>query len=103
MILLLKAIPVLLSFNLNSVVREITTGASFPSASFPGTTLRSSSSTVPSNLAMSLFSSEIFPAIPPTWNVRRVSCVPGSPMDCAAITPTDSPIWTILPLARFRP
>jgi hypothetical protein len=26
--------------------------------------------------------------VPPMWNVRMVSCVPGSPIDCAAITPT---------------
>ena len=25
------------------------------------------------------------------WNVRRVSCVPGSPIACAAMTPTASP------------
>jgi hypothetical protein len=31
-------------------------------------------------------------AAPPMWNVRMVSCVPGSPMDCAAITPTASPM-----------
>ena len=30
-------------------------------------------------------------AVPPMWNVRMVSCVPGSPMDCAAMTPTASP------------
>ncbi|OUJ96476.1 hypothetical protein BXA18_04795, partial [Acinetobacter baumannii] len=33
-------------------------------------------------------------AAPPTWNVRIVNCVPGSPIDCAAITPTDSPGFT---------
>src|SRR5206468_1687755 len=27
-------------------------------------------------------------AAPPMWKVRMVSCVPGSPIDCAAITPT---------------
>ena len=32
------------------------------------------------------------PATPPVWNVRMVSCVPGSPMDCAATWPTASPI-----------
>ena len=32
------------------------------------------------------------PAMPPVWNVRMVSCVPGSPMDCAATWPTASPI-----------
>ena len=29
--------------------------------------------------------------IPPVWNVRIVNCVPGSPIDCAAIIPTASP------------
>ena len=32
-----------------------------------------------------------FPATPPVWKVRMVSWVPGSPIDCAAITPTASP------------
>jgi hypothetical protein len=27
-------------------------------------------------------------AAPPMWKVRIVSCVPGSPMDCAAMMPT---------------
>ena len=27
------------------------------------------------------------PATPPVWNVRIVSCVPGSPIDCAAMMP----------------
>src|SRR5665213_439638 len=31
-------------------------------------------------------------AAPPMWKVRMVSCVPGSPIDCAAITPTASPM-----------
>ncbi len=42
-------------------------------------------------------------AVPPMWNVRIVSCVPGSPIDCAAITPTASPSSTDRPVARFRP
>ena len=33
-------------------------------------------------------------AAPPMWNVRIVSCVPGSPIDCAAMTPTASPTLT---------
>ena len=40
-------------------------------------------------------------AVPPTWKVRNVSCVPGSPIDCAAITPTASPFSTILPVAKI--
>ncbi len=41
--------------------------------------------------------------IPPVWKVRIVSCVPGSPMDCAAMIPTDSPIRTYLPDAMLAP
>ena len=42
-------------------------------------------------------------AAPPMWKVRIVSCVPGSPIDCAAITPTASPMLTGVPRARSRP
>ena len=42
-------------------------------------------------------------AAPPMWNVRMVSWVPGSPIDCAAMTPTASPILTGVPRARSRP
>ena len=37
------------------------------------------------------------PAMPPVWKVRIVSWVPGSPMDCAAMTPTASPGFTAVP------
>ena len=40
------------------------------------------------------------PATPPVWNVRIVSCVPGSPIDCAAMMPTASPISHISPVAE---
>ena len=43
------------------------------------------------------------PATPPVWNVRMVSCVPGSPIDWAAMMPTASPIWASLPEASERP
>jgi hypothetical protein len=43
------------------------------------------------------------PATPPVWNVRIVSCVPGSPIDCAAMMPTASPISQRLPVARNVP
>ena len=43
------------------------------------------------------------PATPPVWNVRIVSCVPGSPIDCAAMIPTASPISVIPPVARKVP
>ena len=42
-------------------------------------------------------------AAPPMWNVRMVSWVPGSPIDCAAMTPTASPMLTGVPRARSRP
>ena len=43
------------------------------------------------------------PATPPVWNVRMVSCVPGSPIDCAAMMPTASPIMASWPVASERP
>ena len=43
------------------------------------------------------------PATPPVWNVRMVSCVPGSPIDCAAMMPTASPIMAVTPEASERP
>lgn len=36
-------------------------------------------------------------AVPPMWKVRMVNCVPGSPMDWAAIMPTVSPMFTKVP------
>ncbi|SIM41602.1 Uncharacterised protein [Mycobacteroides abscessus subsp. abscessus] len=42
-------------------------------------------------------------ATPPVWKVRMVSWVPGSPMDCAAIMPTASPMSTRFPEAIERP
>ena len=47
--------------------------------------------------------STTFDAVPPMWNVRIVSWVPGSPIDCAAIMPTASPISTCSPRPRSRP
>ena len=47
--------------------------------------------------------SETRDAVPPMWKVRIVSCVPGSPIDCAAITPVASPNSTNRPEARLRP
>ena len=40
---------------------------------------------------------------PPVWNVRIVSCVPGSPIDCAAMIPTASPISQSWPVPRNVP
>ena len=42
-------------------------------------------------------------AVPPTWNVLIVNCVPGSPIDWAEIIPIASPTWTILPLDKSLP
>ena len=81
MIFVLSVISVFLSITFISAVLEITISITFPSVSFPSTVLRSSITTLPSNLAVNLFSSEIFPATPPTWKVLSVNCVPGSPID----------------------
>ena len=89
---MLKTFLVFKSTILISVVLEITILESLPEESTVFTTLRSSISAIPSNLEIKEFSSEIFPATPPTWNVLNVNCVPGSPIDCAATTPTASPI-----------
>ena len=43
------------------------------------------------------------PATPPVWNVRMVSCVPGSPIDWAAMMPIASPRSTGLPVASIVP
>ena len=43
--------------------------------------------TVPGFLASCLDCSVTREAVPPKWNVRIVSWVPGSPIDCAAMTP----------------
>ena len=42
-------------------------------------------------------------AMPPMWKVRIVSWVPGSPIDWAAMMPTASPGFTLVPRARSRP
>ena len=58
---------------------------------------------VPSTVASTLERSACDCAAPPMWKVRMVSWVPGSPMLCAAITPTASPTLTGVPRARSRP
>ena len=103
MLCVLNNISVLTSINFNSVEREITISTVFPSLSSPLTVFKSSISSLPPNLAIMLDSSETPPATPPTWNVRSVNCVPGSPIYCAAITPTASPFCVILPVAKFLP
>ena len=59
--------------------------------------------TVPSFFTLMMGCLNVWLAVPPTWNVRMVNCVPGSPMLCAAMMPTASPSLTILPVARLRP
>ena len=59
--------------------------------------------TVPACLLSSVDCSDTRDAVPPMWKVRMVNCVPGSPIDWAAITPTASPSSTSLPVARSRP
>ena len=103
MLLVLKTFFVLESKILISVVLDITILEELPSLSLVLTTFKSSISATPSNLDIKEFSSEIFPATPPTWKVLKVNWVPGSPIDWAATTPTASPIWTGFPVARFLP
>ena len=51
-------------------------------------------------MAVILDCSRILAAVPPIWNVLKVNWVPGSPIDCAAIIPTASPICATLLLAK---
>ena len=56
------------------------------------TVLSISSFRVPALLiSIELVAAELV-AAPPIWNVLIVNCVPGSPIDWAAITPTASPM-----------
>ena len=51
---------------------------------------------MPSFFALMIGCLKVWLAVPPMWNVRIVSCVPGSPIDCAAMMPTASPSFTEL-------
>jgi hypothetical protein len=62
-----------------------------------------SNSAVPSTLLRRWVCAAMRAAVPPMWKVRSVSCVPGSPIDCAARMPTASPMSTISIVARLRP
>ena len=59
--------------------------------------------TVPLDFASTALATAARDAAPPMWKVRMVSCVPGSPIDWAAITPTASPLLTSTPRPRSRP
>ena len=56
----------------------------------------------PSDL-VTIWESCLIEAVPPTWKVLIVNCVPGSPIDCADIIPTASPTLTICPLDKSLP
>ena len=73
--------PVFASTIRTSVERPITTLALVPSALIRSTVRNSSISAIPSYLAIKLDDAAVFDAVPPTWNVRNVNCVPGSPID----------------------
>ena len=76
-----KTFLVVLSTILISLVLDITIVLLLPSLSFTLTVFKSSISAIPSNFDIREFSSEMFPATPPTWKVLKVNCVPGSPID----------------------
>jgi hypothetical protein len=59
----------------------LTTISEAPSLSFNFTVLKSSISKRPSFLTIILESTSEREAVPPTWKVLNVSCVPGSPTD----------------------
>ena len=59
--------------------------------------------TMPAFLARISLSSTARAAVPPMWNVRIVSCVPGSPMLWAAMMPTAMPSSTSAPVDRSMP
>ena len=80
-------------------MRPITTGT--PAELM--TTLRFLMRTLLSNAASTEETSAPRCTAPPIWKVRMVSWVPGSPIDCAAMTPTASPMLTMVPRARSRP
>ena len=101
-----STMPVLTSTKRASASRLTTfwhTTSPFSPCSTNGTARISSNSTRLSLFATMLAFAAALPATPPAWNVRSVSCVPGSPIACAAMTPTASPFCTIRCVARLRP
>ncbi len=67
------------------------------------TFLTSTNLTMPAFLRTISGTFAVVDAVPPMWNVRIVSWVPGSPMDWAAMMPTAVPISTSRPVERSRP
>ena len=84
-------------------VRFMTTSSALPSPRLGLDDLQALVADGAGVLASSVDCSLTRDAVPPMWNVRIVSCVPGSPIDCAAMTPTARPSSTSLPVARSRP
>ena len=93
------AFAALLVDHRDRALRFITTRSPLPLTVVTGSMKR----TVPLFLASRRDCSETRDAVPPMWKVRMVSWVPGSPMDCAAMTPVASPSSTRRPEARLRP
>ena len=93
--------PFSLAFDQISSMPFLLSTTSWPSSFV---TLRTSTNTAtPSFFSTISGTLAVMDAVPPMWNVRIVSCVPGSPMDCAAMMPTAVPISTCLPVERSRP
>ena len=92
MLVVITVIPVFSSEIFNSAERPTTINLVEPSEFFFSIVLNSSISNLPFAFAFKSEISVVFDAVPPTWKVRNVNCVPGSPIDCAATTPTASPI-----------
>ncbi|MNE31075.1 hypothetical protein D3C80_1246230 [compost metagenome] len=77
----IKVTPVLGSVIFNSAERPTTIVFVSPSEPLRVIVRNSSISNLPAAFAFKSDSSAMFDAVPPTWNVRSVNCVPGSPID----------------------
>jgi hypothetical protein len=77
----INTIPVFSSVIFNSAERPTTTTLEVPSLFFFSIVRSSSISSLPEALAFKSDSLPVFEAVPPTWKVRKVNCVPGSPID----------------------
>ena len=71
--------PFFSSITLASADLETTISIALPSLSLDLTVLKSSISKLPAFLTVKDESTSDLEAVPPTWKVLRVSCVPGSP------------------------
>ena len=73
--------PFLSSITFASAVLLTTISTFSPSEFLLVTVFKSSISSLPSFLTTILESTSDLDAVPPTWKVRSVNCVPGSPTD----------------------